>query len=40
VKPADHDRFAALALLGDEWQQAVDRGLGDQDVTVMTSALA
>jgi 3-hydroxyisobutyrate dehydrogenase len=36
---ADEDRFAALASLADEWQQIVDRGLGDQDLTVMTRAL-
>src|SRR6266516_1992867 len=27
----DDDRFAALAGLADEWQQAVDQGLGGQD---------
>jgi 3-hydroxyisobutyrate dehydrogenase len=36
---ADDDRFAALARLADEWQQVVDRGLGNQDLTVMTRAL-
>ena len=36
---ADGDRFAALAGLADEWQQAVDQGLGDQDLTVVTRAL-
>jgi 3-hydroxyisobutyrate dehydrogenase len=36
---ADEDRFAALASLADEWQQVVDQGLGDQDLTVMTRAL-
>jgi len=30
---------AALASLADEWQKAVDDGLGDQDLTVMTRAL-
>jgi len=25
--------------LADEWQQVVDQGLGDQDLTVMTRAL-
>ncbi len=33
------DRFAALACLADEWQQVVDQGLGDQDLTVVTRAL-
>jgi 3-hydroxyisobutyrate dehydrogenase len=32
-------RFAALACLADEWQQAVDQGLGEQDLTVVTRAL-
>jgi len=36
---ADEGRFAALACLADEWQQVVDQGLGDQDLTVMTRAL-
>ena len=31
--------FAALACLADEWQQAVDDGLGDLDLTVVTRAL-
>jgi 3-hydroxyisobutyrate dehydrogenase len=35
----DDDRFAALARLADEWQQAVDQGLGNQDLTVMTRTL-
>jgi 3-hydroxyisobutyrate dehydrogenase len=39
LQAADDDRFAALASLADEWQQAVDDGLGDQDLTVMTRAL-
>ena len=34
----DH-RFAALACLAEEWQQVVDQGLGDQDLTVVTLAL-
>jgi 3-hydroxyisobutyrate dehydrogenase len=33
------DRFATLACLADEWQQAVDQGLGDRDLTVVTIAL-
>jgi 3-hydroxyisobutyrate dehydrogenase len=36
---ASDDRFRALACLADEWQEVVDRGLGDQDITVVTSAL-
>ena len=29
----------ALASLADEWQQVVDQGLGNQDLTVMTPSL-
>jgi len=39
VQAAGDDRFAALACLAGEWQQAVDAGLGDQDLTVVTGAL-
>jgi 3-hydroxyisobutyrate dehydrogenase len=39
LQAADDGRFAALASLADEWQQAVDDGLGDEDVTVMTRVL-
>jgi 3-hydroxyisobutyrate dehydrogenase len=39
LQAADGDRFAALACLADEWQQAVDQGLGDQDLTVVTRVL-
>jgi 3-hydroxyisobutyrate dehydrogenase len=39
LQAADDGRFAALASLADEWQQAVDDGLGDQDLTVMARAL-
>ena len=39
AQAADDDRFAALACLADEWQQAVDHGLGEQDLTVVTRAL-
>ncbi|MCU1353855.1 MAG: hypothetical protein JWM05_3064 [Acidimicrobiales bacterium] len=39
VEAADDDRFAALGCLADEWQGAVDQGLGDQDITVVTRAL-
>ncbi len=38
LEAADEDRFAALASLAEEWQQVVDQGLGDQDLTVMTRA--
>ena len=37
---ADDDRFAALSGLADEWQRAVADGLGDEDLTVVTQALA
>jgi len=36
---ASADRFRALACLADEWQEVVDLGLGDQDITVVTRAL-
>ncbi|MGH6915059.1 MAG: NAD(P)-dependent oxidoreductase, partial [Geminicoccales bacterium] len=39
LQAAQGDRFAALACLADEWQQVVDDGLGDQDLTVVTRAL-
>jgi 3-hydroxyisobutyrate dehydrogenase len=39
LEAADDDDFAALSCLADEWQQAVDQGLGDQDLTVVTRAL-
>jgi 3-hydroxyisobutyrate dehydrogenase len=39
LQAAGDERFAALASLADEWQHAVDDGLGDQDLTVMTRAL-
>jgi 3-hydroxyisobutyrate dehydrogenase len=39
VEAADDDRFAALGCLAAEWQLAVDEGLGDQDLTVVTRAL-
>jgi 3-hydroxyisobutyrate dehydrogenase len=34
-----NDGFAALASLADEWQRAVDGGLGGEDLTVMTRVL-
>jgi 3-hydroxyisobutyrate dehydrogenase len=39
LEAAGHDQFAAFACLADEWQQAVDQGLGDQDLTVVTRTL-
>ncbi len=39
LQAADTDRFAALACLADEWQQATDQGFGDQDLTVVTRVL-
>jgi 3-hydroxyisobutyrate dehydrogenase len=39
LQAADDERFAALSSLADEWQQAVDDGYGDQDITVVTQAL-
>jgi 3-hydroxyisobutyrate dehydrogenase len=36
---AAENRLAVLACLADEWQQVVDHGLGDQDLTVVTRAL-
>jgi hypothetical protein len=48
--PADHravdaqalpaDRFTAFACLAEEWQQAAEQGLGDQDLTVVARVLA
>ena len=40
LQAAGADRFAALGCLADEWQQAVEQGLGDQDLTVVARALA
>jgi 3-hydroxyisobutyrate dehydrogenase len=39
LQAADGDRFAVLGCLADEWQQAADQGLGDQDLTVVTRVL-
>jgi 3-hydroxyisobutyrate dehydrogenase len=36
LQAADDDRLATLACLAEEWQQAADQGLGDQDLTVVT----
>jgi 3-hydroxyisobutyrate dehydrogenase len=35
----DPQRFEAFASLAHEWERAVEHGLGDQDVTVVTRAL-
>jgi 3-hydroxyisobutyrate dehydrogenase len=40
LQAADDDRFAAFACLAEEWQQAAEQGLGDQDLTVMARVLA
>jgi len=39
LQAAGGNQFAALASLAGEWQQAVDQGLGEQDLTVVTRAL-
>jgi 3-hydroxyisobutyrate dehydrogenase len=39
LQAGEDGRFAALTCLADEWQQVVDQGLGDQDLTVVTRAL-
>lgn len=39
LEAAAGDGFAALACLADEWQQAVDEGLGHEDLTVVTRIL-
>ena len=39
LEAADEGQLAALAGLADEWQQVVDQGLGDQDLTVVARAL-
>ena len=39
LEAADGERFAVLACLAGEWQLAVDQGLGEQDLTVVTRAL-
>jgi 3-hydroxyisobutyrate dehydrogenase len=35
----DEDQFVALAGLAEEWQRAADRGLGDEDLTVVHRTL-
>jgi 3-hydroxyisobutyrate dehydrogenase len=39
LEAAGDGRFHALAGLADEWQEVVDHGLGEQDLTVVTRAL-
>ncbi len=39
LEAAGDGRFAALACLAGEWQQAVDHGLGEQDLTAVTLAI-
>jgi 3-hydroxyisobutyrate dehydrogenase len=39
AQEAADGRLGALACLADEWQQAVDAGLGHEDVTVVTRSL-
>jgi 3-hydroxyisobutyrate dehydrogenase len=39
LQAAGDGQFAVLACLADEWQQAVDQGLGGQDLTVVTRVL-
>jgi 3-hydroxyisobutyrate dehydrogenase len=39
LQAAGDDRFDVLACLAGEWQQAVDQGLGDQDLTVVTRVI-
>jgi 3-hydroxyisobutyrate dehydrogenase len=40
IEAAGAGSFAALNRLADEWQQAVEAGAGDQDLTVVTQTLA
>jgi 3-hydroxyisobutyrate dehydrogenase len=39
LEAAGDDRFRALGCLADEWQEVVEHGLGDRDLTVVTWAL-
>ena len=39
LQAADGDRLAVLGCLAEEWQRAVDAGLGGQDLTVVTRML-
>ncbi len=40
LSEAGPDRFPVLAALAEEWAAIVDRGLGQEDVTIVTRALA
>jgi 3-hydroxyisobutyrate dehydrogenase len=39
LEPVDPNRFEAFAALAHEWERAVDRGLGGEDLTVVTRVL-
>jgi 3-hydroxyisobutyrate dehydrogenase len=39
LQEVDIDRFAVVNSLAAQWQRAVERGLGDEDLTVMVRAL-
>jgi 3-hydroxyisobutyrate dehydrogenase len=39
LQAAGEDRLEVLACLASEWQRAVDQGLGDQDLTVVTRVI-
>jgi 3-hydroxyisobutyrate dehydrogenase len=39
LEAVDANRFEAFASLAREWERAVERGLGDEDLTVVTRAL-
>jgi 3-hydroxyisobutyrate dehydrogenase len=39
LEAAGDERFDVLACLAGEWQQVVDQGLGEQDLTVVTRAI-
>jgi 3-hydroxyisobutyrate dehydrogenase len=39
LESAGNDRFRALGCLADEWQEVVDLGLGDRDLTVVSWVL-
>jgi 3-hydroxyisobutyrate dehydrogenase len=39
LQAAGDDGLAVLACLAEEWQQGVDQGLGEQDLTVVTRVL-
>jgi 3-hydroxyisobutyrate dehydrogenase len=39
LQAADKNQFAALSALSQEWQRAVENGLGDEDLTVVARVL-